>query len=147
MNVIKKSFDLGDGRIVEIETGKLAKQADGSVVVRMGDAMLLATVVSNKDAREGIDFLPLSVDYQEKYAAVGRFPGGFFKREARLSEYEILISRLVDRALRPMFPDDYHADTQVAVTLISGDKNIMPDGLAGFAASCALTISDIPFNG
>jgi polyribonucleotide nucleotidyltransferase len=144
---IVKTFDIGDGRTVSIETGKLAKQADGSVVVRMGDAMLLATVVSNKDAREGIDFLPLSVDYQEKYAAVGRFPGGFFKREARLSEYEILISRLVDRALRPMFPDDYHADVQVLVTLISADKNILPDCLAGLAASAALTISDIPFNG
>src|SRR5438128_1693710 len=116
---ITKTFDIGDGRQITIETGKLATQANGSVVVRFGDAMLLATVVSNKDAKEGIDFLPLSVDYQEKYAAVGRFPGGFFKREARLSEYEILISRLVDRALRPLFPEDYHADTQVLITLIS----------------------------
>lgn len=146
-NLIKKSFDLGDGRIIEIETGKLAKQADGSVVVKMGDTMLLATVVSSKDAKEGIDFLPLSVDYQEKYAASGRIPGGFLRREARLSDYEILISRLVDRALRPMFPDDYHSDTQVMISLISADLNILPDALAGLAASAALAVSDIPFNG
>ena len=146
-NVIKKSFDLGDGRTIEIETGKLAKQADGSVVVKMGDTMLLATVVSSKDAKEGVDFLPLSVDYQEKYAATGRIPGGFLRREARLSDYEVLISRLVDRALRPMFPEDYHADTQVMISLISADKNIMPDALAGLAASAALAVSDIPFNG
>ena len=142
-----KTFDIGDGRTVTIETGKLAKQADGSVVVRMGDCMLLATVVSNKDAKEGMDYLPLSVDYQEKYAAVGRFPGGFFKREARLSDYEILISRLIDRALRPLFPDDYHAEIQVLVTLISADKNIYPDALAALAASAAIAISDIPFAG
>ncbi|MNK72551.1 Polyribonucleotide nucleotidyltransferase [compost metagenome] len=147
MNVIKKSFDLGDGRIVEIETGKLAKQADGSVVVKMGDTMLLATVVSTVGAKPGTDFLPLSVDYQEKYAATGRIPGGFLRREARLSDYEVLISRLVDRALRPMFPSDYHADTQVMISLISADKNIMPDCLAGLAASAALSVSDIPFNG
>lgn len=147
MNVIKKSFDLGDGRIVEIETGKLAKQADGSVVVKMGDTMLLATVVTARDAKPGTDFLPLSVDYQEKYAATGRIPGGFLRREARLSDYEVLISRLVDRALRPMFPSDYHADTQVMISLISADKNIMPDCLAGLAASAALAVSDIPFNG
>ncbi|WP_069660116.1 polyribonucleotide nucleotidyltransferase [Arcticibacter eurypsychrophilus] len=146
-NLIKKSFDLGDGRIIEIETGKLAKQADGSVVVKMGNTMLLATVVSSKTAKEGVDFLPLSVDYQEKYAATGRIPGGFLRREARLSDYEVLISRLVDRALRPMFPEDYHADTQVMISLISGDKNIMPDCLAGLAASAALCVSDIPFNG
>ncbi|TZF80997.1 polyribonucleotide nucleotidyltransferase [Pedobacter sp. BS3] len=146
-NTIKKTFDLGDGRMIEIETGKLAKQADGSVVVKMGDTMLLATVVSSKTAKEGVDFLPLSVDYQEKYAATGRIPGGFLRREAKLSDYEVLISRLVDRALRPMFPDDYHADTQVMVTLISADKNIMPDALAGLAASAALAVSDIPFNG
>src|SRR4051812_31986443 len=121
MKGIEKSFDLGDGRTITIETGKLAKQADGAVVVRMGDAMLLATVVSSKEPKEGADFLPLSVDYQEKFSAMGRFPGGFLKRESRLSEYEILISRLVDRALRPMFPEDYHADTQVMVTMISGD--------------------------
>jgi len=146
-NLIKKSFDLGDGRIIEIETGKLAKQADGSVVVKMGDTMLLATVVSSKDAKEGIDFLPLSVDYQEKYAAAGRIPGGFLRREARLSDYEVLISRLVDRALRPMFPEDYHSDTQVMISLISADLNILPDSLAGLAASAALAVSDIPFNG
>jgi polyribonucleotide nucleotidyltransferase len=144
---ITHTFNLADGRSITLETGKLAKQADGSVVVKMGDTMLLATVVSNKDAKEGTDFLPLSVDYQEKFAAAGRFPGGFFKREARLSDYEILISRLVDRALRPLFPDDYHADTQVLISLISGDKNTMPDALACLAASAALTISDIPFNG
>jgi len=147
MNVIKKSFDLGDGRIVEIETGKLAKQADGSVVVKMGDTMLLATVVSTVGAKPGTDFLPLSVDYQEKYAATGRIPGGFLRREAKLSDYEVLISRLVDRALRPLFPEDYHADTQVMISLISADKNIMPDCLAGLAASAALAVSDIPFNG
>jgi polyribonucleotide nucleotidyltransferase len=147
MNIIKKVIDLGDGRTIEIETGKLAKQADGSVVIKMGDTMLLATVVSSKEAKEGVDFLPLSVDYQEKYAATGRIPGGFLRREARLSDYEVLISRLVDRALRPMFPSDYHADTQVMISLISADKDIMPDALAGLAASAALSVSDIPFNG
>jgi polyribonucleotide nucleotidyltransferase len=144
---ITKTFDIGDGRMISIETGKLAKQADGSVVVRMGDTMLLATVVAKPEAGENVDFMPLSVDYQEKYASTGRFPGGFFKREAKLSEYEILISRLVDRALRPLFPDDFHAETQVMISLISSDKNIVPDSLAAFAASAALTISDIPFNG
>lgn len=146
-NAIKKTFDLGDGRMIEIETGKLAKQADGSVVVKMGDTMLLATVVSTVGAKAGVDFLPLSVDYQEKYASTGRIPGGFLRREARLSDYEVLISRLVDRALRPMFPEDYHADTQVMISLISADKNIMPDCLAGLAASAAIAVSDIPFNG
>jgi len=146
-NAIKKTFDIGDGRQIEIETGKLAKQADGSVTVRMGDTMLLATVVSAQEAKPGTDFLPLSVDYQEKYAATGRIPGGFLRREARLSDYEILISRLVDRALRPLFPEDYHADTQVMISLISADKDIMPDALAGLAASAALAVSDIPFNG
>ncbi|MDB4901007.1 MAG: polyribonucleotide nucleotidyltransferase [Mucilaginibacter sp.] len=145
--LIKKVIDLGDGRTIEIETGKLAKQADGSVVIKMGDTMLLATVVSSLEAKEGVDFLPLSVDYQEKYAATGRIPGGFLRREARLSDYEVLISRLVDRALRPMFPEDYHADTQVMISLISADKDIMPDCLAGLAASAALAVSDIPFNG
>jgi polyribonucleotide nucleotidyltransferase len=144
---ISHTFELGDGRSVTLETGKLAKQADGSVVVKMGDTMLLATVVSNKDAKEGTDFLPLSVDYQEKFASAGRFPGGFFKREARLSDYEILISRLVDRALRPLFPEDYHSDTQVMISLISGDKNTAPDVLACLAASAAISVSDIPFNG
>ena len=142
-----KSFRLDDGREVTIETGKLAKQADGAVVVKLGATMILATVVSNKEAKDGVDFLPLTVDYQEKYAATGRFPGGFFRREAKLSDYEVLISRIVDRALRPQFPDDYHADTQVMITLISSDKDVAPDALAGLAASAALTISDIPFNG
>ncbi|MCC6252337.1 MAG: polyribonucleotide nucleotidyltransferase [Bacteroidia bacterium] len=144
---IIKTFDLGDGRQISIETGKLAKQADGSVVVRMGNTMLLATVCAKKEAGENVDFLPLSVDYQEKFAAVGRFPGGFFKREAKLSEYEILISRLVDRALRPLFPDDFHAETQVLISLISFDKEILPDALAGLAASAAISVSNIPFNG
>ena len=138
---------LPDGRQVTIETGKLAKQADGAVVVKLGDAMLLATVVSNKDAKEGIDFLPLSVDYQEKFASAGKIPGGFLRREARLSDYEVLISRLVDRALRPLFPDDYHSDTQVIINLISSDKNVSPDCLAGLAASASIAVSDIPFNG
>src|SRR3569833_1781782 len=146
-NAIKKVIDLGDGRTIEIETGKLAKQAHGSVVVKMGDTMLLATVVSSPEAKEGVDFLPLSVDYQEKYASTGRIPGGFLRREARLSDYEVLISRLVDRALRPLFPDDYHADTQVMISLISADKDTMPDCLAGLAASAAIAVSDIPFNG
>ena len=144
---IKKSFDLGDGRIVEIETGKLAKQADGSVVVKVGDMMLLATVVSAIDVKDGVDFMPLTVEYQEKYAAAGKFPGGFFKREARASEYEILICRLIDRALRPLFPSDYHADTQVIVNLISSHKDILPDAYACLAASAAIAVSDIPFNG
>ena len=145
--ILTKTFDIGDGRTITIETGKLAKQADGSVVVKMGNTMLLATVCSNKEAAENVDFMPLSVEYQEKYGAVGRFPGGFFKREARPSTYEILIARLVDRALRPLFPEDYHAETQVLVTLISGDKNMLPDALAGLAASSALAVSNIPFQG
>ncbi|MDR2907329.1 MAG: polyribonucleotide nucleotidyltransferase [Bacteroidales bacterium] len=143
----QKTFQLPDGREVMIETGKLAKQADGSVVVKCGNTMLLATVVSKKEAGENVDFMPLTVDYQEKYAAVGRFPGGFFKREARPSEYEILISRLIDRALRPLFPDNYHAETQVLVYLISGDRNVLPDQFAALAASAALSVSDVPFNG
>ena len=144
---ITHTFELADGRSISLETGKLAKQADGSVVVKMGNTMLLATVVSKEEAKEGTDFLPLSVDYQEKFAAAGRFPGGFFKREARLNDYEILTSRLVDRALRPLFPSDYHADTQVLISLISGEKNILPDALACLAAAAAITISNIPFNG
>lgn len=144
---LSKSFQLEDGRTVTIETGKLAKQADGSVVVRMGDTMLLATVVANKEARDDVDFMPLSVDYKEKYAAAGKFPGGFFKREARPSDYEVLICRLVDRALRPLFPADFHAETQVQITLISADLTTPPDALAALAASAALTVSDIPFNG
>lgn len=146
-NVITKEILLKDGRKITIETGKLAKLADGSVVVRMGNTMLLATVVSTKEAKEGVDFLPLSVDYQEKFASAGKIPGGFLKREGRLSDYEILISRLVDRAIRPVFPDDYHADVQVAITLISADTDAMPDALAALAASSALAVSDIPFNG
>ena len=146
-NLITKTITLQDGREITIETGALAKQADGSVVVRMGKAMLLATVVSKKEALEGVDFLPLSVDYQEKFAASGKIPGGFLKREGRLSDYEILISRIVDRAIRPIFPDDYHADTQVAITLMSSDEEVLPDALAGLVASAALAVSDIPFNG
>jgi len=145
--VINKTIRLADGRDISLETGKLAKQADGAVVVKMGNTMLLATVVSAKDAKEGVDFLPLSVDYQEKFASSGKIPGGFLKREARLSDYEILISRLVDRILRPMFPDDYHADTQVLISLISADTDILPDALAALAASAAIMVSDIPFNG
>jgi polyribonucleotide nucleotidyltransferase len=145
--VITKACQLPDGREITIETGKLARQADGSVVVRMGNTMILATVVANQEAKEGADFLPLSVDYQEKFASRGKIPGGFLKRESRLSDYEILISRLVDRAIRPLFPDDYHAETQVALSLISGDENALPDGLAAFAASAALSVSDIPFHG
>ncbi len=144
---VKHTFSLPDGREITMETGKLAKQADGSVMIRMGDCMILATACAKQDAMPGVDFMPLTVDYQEKYASIGRFPGGFFKREARPSEYEILISRLIDRALRPMFPENFHADTQVLVTLHSGDKKILPDALAALAASTALTISDIPFNG
>lgn len=146
-NLITKTITLEDGREIILETGALAKQADGSVVVKMGKAMLLATVVSRKEASEGVDFLPMSVDYQEKFASSGKIPGGFLKREGRLSDYEILISRIVDRAIRPIFPDDYHADTQIAITLISGDEDILPDALAGLAASAALAVSDIPFNG
>lgn len=146
-NLITKTITLQDGREIIIETGALAKQADGSVVVRMGKAMLLATVVAKKDAMEGVDFLPLSVDYQEKFAASGKIPGGFLKREGKLSDYEVLISRLVDRAIRPIFPDDYHADIQVAITLMSSDDEVLPDCLAGLAASAALAVSDIPFNG
>jgi polyribonucleotide nucleotidyltransferase len=146
-NVITKTIELPDGRKITIETGKLAKQADGSVVVRMGDTMLLATVVANQEAREGVDFMPLSVDYQEKFAAAGKIPGGFLRREGRLSDHEVLVSRLVDRALRPLFPDDFHAETQVNLFLISADKNVPPDALAALAASSALAVSDIPFNG
>lgn len=147
MQVKTKTITLADGRSISIETGKLAKQADGSVVVRMGDTMILATAVSAKDAKEDVDFMPLTVDYQEKFAAVGRIPGSFHKREAKLSDYEVLVSRIVDRALRPLFPEDYHADTQVMLQLISADKNLLPDCLVGLAASSALMVSDIPFNG
>jgi polyribonucleotide nucleotidyltransferase len=145
--VKEKIIDLGDGRTITLETGRMARQADGSVLLKMGKTMLLATVVSAKEAKEDTDFMPLSVEYKEKYASSGRFPGGFLKREARASDYEILISRLVDRALRPLFPDDFHAETFVTISLISADMDIIPDGLAGLAASAALAVSDIPFNG
>ena len=146
-NAIKKTFNLPDGREISIETGKLAKQADGSVEVRMGDTMLLATVVSNQEAKEGVDFLPMSVDYQEKFASSGKIPGGFLKREGKLSDYEVLTSRLVDRALRPLFPSDYHSETQVFIQLFSLGEDDLPDSLAALAASAALTASDIPFDG
>jgi len=145
--VISKSCKLPDGREITIETGKLARQADGAVVLKMGNTMLLATVVAAVQHKEGTDFLPLSVDYQEKFASTGKIPGGFLKREGRLSDYEILISRLVDRAIRPLFPDDYHAETQVNIQLISGEPDGLPDALAAFAASAALSVSDIPFQG
>jgi polyribonucleotide nucleotidyltransferase len=138
------TFDIGGGRMVTIETGKLARQADGAVTVRQGNCIILATVVANKEPKEGQSFFPLSVDYQEKFASAGRIPGSFFKREARLNDYEILTSRLIDRALRPLFPDDYLCDVQVLVTLVSSDSEIMPDSLACLAASAALAVSDIP---
>ena len=147
INPIKKTIDLGDGRTITIETGKLAKQADGAVEVRMGNTMLLATVVSAQEAGEGVDFMPLQVEYKEKYSAYGRFPGGFTKREGRASDYEVLTARLVDRVLRPLFPDNYHADTFVNIIMFSSDGHDMPDALAGLAASAALAVSDIPFNG
>ena len=145
--VKKEIIALGDGRTISIETGKLAKQADGAVVVQMGNSMLLATVVANKEAGEGVDFLPLTVDYREKFAAAGRFPGGFFKREARPSDQEILTMRLVDRVLRPLFPKEYYCEVQVMIQLMSHDENVMPDALAGLAASACLAVSDIPFDG
>ena len=144
---IQKTIDLGEGREITIETGKLAKQADGAVVISMGRTKILATVVSAKEAKEDVDFMPLTVEYREKFASFGRFPGGFLKRETRPSDYEILIARLIDRALRPLFPEDYHAETFVNVSLISADKEIPPNSLAGLAASAALAVSDIPFNG
>ncbi len=145
--IIEKVIDLGDGRSITIETGKLARQADGAVVVRMEKTMLLATVVTAKEPTEGVDFMPLTVEYREKFASAGRFPGGFLKRESRPGDYEILISRLVDRALRPLFPDDFHYETFVTIFLESAEDDIMPDALAGLAASSALAVSDIPFNG
>ena len=144
---INVSTKLSDGREISLETGKLAKQADGSVVLTMGKTMILATVVAKEEAKENMNFLPLSVDYQEKFASAGKIPGGFLKREGRLSDHEVLICRLVDRVLRPLFPSDYHADTQVMLSLISADADALPDSLAAFAASAALTISNIPFNG
>ena len=147
LNPINKTIELADGRTITIETGKLAKQADGAVTVRMGNTVLLATVCAAKDANPGVDFMPLQVEYKEKFSAFGRFPGGFTKREGKASDYEILTSRLVDRALRPLFPDNYHAEVYVNVILFSADGEDMPDALAGLAASAALAVSDIPFNG
>jgi len=147
MNVFTQKLSYGDGKDITIETGKLARQAHGSVVVSQGKLKLLATIVSNKDARDGVDFLPMSVDYQEKFAAGGRIPGGFLRREGRLSNSEILVCRIVDRTLRPLFPSDYHSETQVMIQLISSDPEVMPDSLVGLAASAALTITDIPFEG
>ena len=147
MNIINKKIQLADGRVIEIETGKLAKQADGSAVVKMGGTMLLATVCAAKEVKEGTDFMPLTVDYKEKFYSAGRFPGGFMKREGKSSDYEILISRLIDRPIRPLWPDDFHLEVFVNVTLISAEKDIQPDALAGLAASCALATSDLPFGG
>lgn len=141
---ISKTFDAGDGRMITIETGKLARQADGAVTVRQGNCIILATVVANKEPKEGQSFFPLSVDYQEKFASAGRIPGSFFKRESRLNDYEVLTSRLIDRALRPLFPEDYFCEVQVLITLISSDPEVMPDALACLAASAALAVSDIP---
>ncbi|MDR3340094.1 MAG: polyribonucleotide nucleotidyltransferase [Candidatus Symbiothrix sp.] len=147
INPIVKKIDLGDGRIITLETGKLAKQADGAVELRFNNTMLLATVCAAKDANPGVDFMPLQVEYKEKYSAFGRFPGGFTRREGRVSDYEILICRLVDRALRPLFPDDYHAEVFVTVVMFSSDGEDIPDALAGLAASAALAVSSVPFNG
>ena len=146
MSLTTKSvtFDIGGGRMVTIETGKMARQADGAVTVRQGNCILLATVVANKEPKEGQNFFPLSVDYQEKFSSAGRVPGSFFKREARLNDYEILTSRLIDRALRPLFPEDYLCDVQVLITLLSSDAEVLPDALACLAASAALAVSDIP---
>ncbi len=146
-NVVSKTITLPDNRTITIETGKLARQADGAVVVRMGDTMLLATVVAKTDIKPGVDFLPLSVDYQEKFASAGRIPGSFMRREGRLSDHEVLICRIVDRAIRPLFPDDYHADTQINIMLASADPEVLPDALACLAASAALIVSDIPYQG
>jgi len=142
--VFREIIDLGDGRTISLETGKLAKQAHGSVVVQMGNAMLLCTVVSSYK-ESTLDFFPLTVDYREKFAAAGRYPGGFFKREARPSDGEVLTMRIVDRVLRPLFPSDYKTETQVMIQLMSHDEDVMPDALAGLAASCAIQLSDVPF--
>src|SRR6478736_6604981 len=141
---IQVSFKLPDGQEVIIETGRLARQADGAVTVRQGNCIILATAVASKEPKEGQDWFPLTVDYNEKFASAGRIPGSFFKREGRLSDYEVLISRLIDRALRPLFPDDYFCDVQVLVSLVSSDEEVMPDSLACLAASAALAVSDIP---
>lgn len=135
----KQIIETGNEPII-IETGRLAKQADGAAVVKCGKTVILATVVAAQDAKDDVDFLPLSVDYKEKYAATGKFPGGFFKREGKPSDYEILISRLVDRAIRPLFPDDFHAEIQVQITLLSGETNVLPDAFAALAASAAITV-------
>ena len=147
MNIINKKIELADGRVIEIETGKLAKQADGSAVVKMGGTMLLATVCAAKEVKEGTDFMPLTVDYREKYYSAGRFPGGFLKRESKPSDYEILVARLIDRPLRPLWPEDFHLEVFVYVSLISADKDTQPDALAGLAASAALATSNLPFGG
>lgn len=147
MNIIKKTIDLGGGRIVEIETGRLAKQADGAAVIKYGNTMLLATVCADKNAKEGVDFMPLTVEYKEGMSSVGRIPGSFFRREAKPTDDEVLTSRLIDRALRPLFPEDFHANVVVQVSLISGDLNELPDAFACLAASAALAVSDVPFNG
>ncbi|MBQ7268339.1 MAG: polyribonucleotide nucleotidyltransferase, partial [Bacteroidales bacterium] len=147
MNVINKKIQLADGRVIEIETGKLAKQADGAAVVKMGGTMILATICAAKDVKEGTDFMPLTVDYREKYFAAGRFPGGFMKRESKPSDYEVLVARLVDRPIRPLWPADFHNEVFVYLNLISADKDTQPDALAGLAASCALATSDLPFGG
>ena len=139
-----KTFDIGDGREITLETGRLARQADGSVTVKIGNNILLATVVATDEPKPGQEFFPLSVDYMEKFASAGRIPGSFFKREGRLNDYEILISRLIDRALRPLFPEDYFCEVQVIITLISSDSEIMPDAMACLAASAALAVSDVP---
>jgi len=146
-NIYRKVIDLGDGRTITLESGKLARQSDGAVMLTMGKTMLLATVVAAKEVKEDTDFMPLSVEYREKYASTGRIPGGFLKRESKPSDNEILVARLVDRALRPLFPDDFHAETFVNIYLVSADKEVLPDALAGLAASAALTLSDIPFKG
>jgi polyribonucleotide nucleotidyltransferase len=146
-NIVTKTITNPDGRTITIETGKLARQADGAVTVRMGNTVLMATVVAAADAKPGVDFMPLTVDYQEKFASAGRIPGGFLRRESRLSDYEVLISRLVDRAMRPTFPEDFHADVQVFIQMISADADVLPDQLAGLAAAAAMAVSDIPFNG
>ncbi len=147
LNVITQNIELPDGRVITIETGKLARQADGSVMISMGKCRLLATVVASKEPKAGIDFLPLTIDYREKFAAAGRFPGGYFKREARPSTNEILVMRLVDRVLRPLFPKNYHCEVQLMIQLMSHDPEVAADSLAGLAASAALAVSDIPFAG
>ena len=147
MNIVTKEIQLPDGRVIKLETGKLAKQADGAVMATLGNTMVLATVCSAKDAVPGTDFMPLTVEYKEKFASAGRFPGGFTRREGKASDYEILIARLIDRALRPLFPANYHAETFVNVTLYSADGIDMPESIAGLAASAALACSDIPFEG